>query len=74
MSCSNQKIRFLCNSAFEGFHKEIGGQAELPSRALYNAASVPTQICEAAGTAGLIFCNRISLMCEFLSVWMTCIQ
>lgn len=34
----------------------------LPFRALYNATSVQTKICEAVGTLGLIFRNRISLM------------
>ena len=42
--------------------KRLVGQIVLPFRALYNATSVQTKICEAIGTVGLIFCNRISLM------------
>lgn len=42
--------------------KRLVGKIVFPFRALYNATSVQTKICEAVGTVDLIFHNRISLM------------
>lgn len=67
--CNNEKIRFLYNKMFSFLTcfcvltmKRLVGQIVLFFCALHNATSVQTKICDAAGTVGLIFHNRISLI------------